>query len=232
MEPRKFVPRIEFRQLYDRFDAPVTALDCGKKCAPHNPTGKPFCCDICQAVPAAYRQEWVYLQNHTDLWHEYRADECSSGSSGADELLAEIPENMLFLACKGPSRCQRQFRSVSCRQFPFFPYISSDYCFLGLAYEWTFEQTCWVISNLSAVTDTYRQEFISAYDEIFSQWPEEMDSYAALSEEMREHFAAKKRRIPILHRNGSDYLLSPVSERLRRVSPDRFRRFGPYTDGS
>lgn len=232
MEPRRFVPRIDFCRLYDRFDAPVTALDCGKKCAPHNPTGKPFCCDICQAVPAVYQQEWVYLQNHTDLWHEYRAGECSSGSNSADDLLAETPENMLLLACKGPAHCQRQFRSVSCRQFPFFPYISSDYRFLGLAYEWAFEQTCWVISNLSAVTDTYRQEFIRAYDEIFSQWPEEMDSYAALSEEMREYFAAKKRRIPILHRNGRDYLLSPASERLRRVSPDRFRRFGPYVDGS
>jgi hypothetical protein len=49
-----------------------------------------------------------------------------------------------------------------------------------------------------------------------------------LSEEMREHFAGQKRRIPILHRNGGYYLLSPLSERLRRVRPDQFRQFGPY----
>jgi hypothetical protein len=70
-------PLQDIRSFYDRFDVPVTALDCGAKCAPYNPTGKPFCCDICQAVPVAYQQEWDYLQDRTDLWHEWRGDECA-----------------------------------------------------------------------------------------------------------------------------------------------------------
>ena len=85
-----------------------------------------------------------------------------------------------------------------------------------------------MISNLAQVTETYRREFIATYDEIFAQWEEEFDSYAALSEMMREQFAARKRRIPILHRNGGAYLLSPGSERMRRVDPERLPRFGPY----
>ena len=200
MEERKdkIIPRINIRKIYDRFNAPVTAIDCGTKCAPHNPSGLPFCCDICQAVPAVYRQEWEYLQPNTDLWHEWRGDECSTDPASPEDLRAQTPEHMLLLACKGPAHCQRDFRAVSCRQFPFFPYITSDDRFIGLAYEWAFESTGWVISNLREVTDTYRREFIQTYDSLFDRWEEEFDSYAILSEQMRERFAALKRRIPIL----------------------------------
>ncbi len=221
-------PRINFRHLYDRFNAPMTAIDCGAKCVPHNPSGKPFCCDICHAVPAAYRQEWEYLRGSTDLWHVYRGDECGAEPVQAGDLQAETPEHMLLLACQGPARCQRNFRAVSCRQFPFFPYITRNDRFIGLAYDWTFENTCWVISNLGEVTEAYRQEFIRVYDELFSMGPEDYESYVTLSGEMREHFADRKRRIPILHRNGGYYLLSPLSEQLRKVKPEDFRRFGPY----
>ena len=220
--------KIQVRQFYDQFDAAVVPLDCGQMCAPHNPTGKPFCCDICQAVPAAYHQEWAYLQPNTDLWHLWRGDECVENPEDPADLLADTPDTMVLLACLGPEQCQREYRALSCRQFPFFPYVTSDYRFLGLAYEWEFEVTCWVISNLAQVTMAYRQEFVQTYDDLFSIMLNEMDGYAAKSEEMRENFVARKRRIPLLHRNGGYYLLSPGSERLYRVSPDKFPRFYPY----
>jgi hypothetical protein len=135
---------------------------------------------------------------------------------------------MLLLACKGPEHCVRRFRAMSCREFPFFPYITSDYRFIGLAYDWSFEPTCWVISHLGTVTEDYRREFVQAYDDLFSLWPEELDSYAALSEAMRDQFEGQHRRIPLLHRNGGSYLISPESEGLRRTLPERFPRFGPY----
>ena len=47
---------------------------------------------------------------------------------------------------------------------------------------------------------------------------------------MRVAFTARHRRIPLLHRNGQDYLLSPGSERLTRVNAVQFKRFGPYRD--
>ncbi len=225
---RVSIPLLDIHQIYDRFDAPVTAFDCGKKCAPHNPSGKPFCCDICHAVPAAYRQEWEYLRQNTDLWHVWRGDECAKEASDPADLRAETPGHMLLLACKGPAHCQRKYRAVSCRQFPFFPYVTSDYRFIGLAYEWEFEPVCWVISNLGEVTDTFRNEFVRFYDRIFADWQEEFEAYAVRSEQVRAYFASQRHRIPILHRNGGYYLLSPRRERLRRVSPDRLRRFGPY----
>ena len=151
-----YTPNLDVRKLYDHFDKPVTDFDCGQKCAPFNPTGKPFCCDICQAVPVAYKQEWQYLLQHTDIWHLWRGDECPEDPSDPADLLEETPEHLLLLACKGPAHCQREYRSSSCRQFPFFPYVSSDYSFIGLAYEWYFEPTCWVISHLDNVSPDYR----------------------------------------------------------------------------
>lgn len=221
-------PRIDFRGLYDHFDLPLMDLDCGAMCAPHNPPGIPFCCDICQAVPAVYRAEWAYLRENTGLWREWRVDECPGEPAGQPDLASAVPDNMLLLACQGPDRCQRAFRALSCRQFPFFPYITADGRFLGLVYDWEYEATCWVISNLGAVTQAYRQAFVQAYDELFSLWPDELGSYAVLSEQIRAYFAGQRRRFPLLHRNGRCYLVSPAAERLRRVQPERLRRFGPY----
>jgi hypothetical protein len=222
------LPVLEVDTLYQRFDAPVVDRDCGLMCAPHNPSGKPFCCDICHAVPAAYRQEWEYLQSRTDLWHVWRGDECTGEHENPEELRRDTPQHMLLLACLGPARCQRQHRAVSCRQFPFFPYIASDYRFLGLACEWTFAETCWVISNLLLVTAQYRAEFVRVYDDLFARWQADLDSYYLHSEKMRIQFGVIKRRIPLLHRNGGYYLVSPGSERMQRVAPERLPRFGSY----
>ena len=221
-------PQLDIRELYDSFDTPVTDFDCGLKCAPHNPHHIPVCCDICEAVPVAFHQEWTFMQPRTDLWHEWRGDECTQEPVEPAGLRTQTPQHMRLLACKGPTHCQRQYRAVSCRQFPFFPYITSDDRFIGLAYEWEFEKSCWVISNLSAVSVAYRREFVQIYDVLLSIWYAEYLSYADLSEDMRLNFSANKRRIPLLHRNGGYYLISPASERMQRVLPEHLPRFGPY----
>jgi len=222
------LPALDVRAFYDRFDAPLAEFDCGAKCSPHNPRRKPFCCDICQTVPLAYRQEWDYLQAHTDLWHEWRGDECSQEPVDAGELRTETMGHLVLLACRGPEHCQRPFRSSSCRQFPFFPYITGRGRFIGLAYEWGFEPFCWIISHLDSVSDRYRAGFVQTYDALFSTWAEEFECYADESQEMREHFASRRRRIPLLHRDGGLYLISPTSERLRRATPAQLPKFGPY----
>jgi hypothetical protein len=215
--------------LYDNFNAPIACLDCGKKCAPHNPSGKPFCCDICHAVPAAYKSEWKYLKPRTDLWHEYRGNECADETE-AEKLKADTPDSMILLACLGPDQCQRNFRALSCRQFPFFPYVTSDYRFLGLAYEWEFEDRCWVVSNLPQVTQKYRDEFVATYDKLFALFQDEFDNYAYHSEKLRGYFASQRRRFALLHRNGGAYLVSPKSERMTRIDVGSLPKFGVYQE--
>jgi hypothetical protein len=219
----------QIREMHDRFDSPIASLDCGKKCAPHNPNGKPFCCDICHAIPAAYKSEWNYLKENTQLWHKWRGNECGTTTvDERDQLKADTPKNMTLLACLGPSQCEREYRALSCRQFPFFPYVTSDYRFVGLAYEWEFENKCWVISNLSQVTQKYRDEFIHTYDELFAMFQGEFDNYAWHSEKLRNEFKKRKKRFPLLHRNGGHYLVSAVNERMRRVNTNRLPQFTPY----
>jgi hypothetical protein len=137
---------------------------------------------------------------------------------------------MVLLACLGPDRCQRNFRALSCRQFPFFPYVTSDYRFLELACEWEYESQCWVISHLEGVTQRYRYEFVQTFDRLFALFQEEFDAYAYRSGEIRSFFLREKRRFPLLHRNGGAYLVSPGSERMRRVRLDSFPKFGPYLE--
>jgi hypothetical protein len=219
---------IDFARLYEGFDVSTTLLDCGKLCSPFNPSGKPFCCDICHAVPVAYKPEWEYLKQNTGLWHVWRGDECEEEPVDPSELMEDIPEYLLLLSCKGPEKCERQFRSVSCRQFPFFPYITGDYRFIGLAYDWEFESKCWILSHLDQVTSQYRQEFIQTFDLIFSTWMDDFDSYVALSEDTREHYASIHRRIPLLHRNGKDYLVSPTNGRTTRIDLGTLKPYKPY----
>jgi len=229
----------DIRSIYANFDSPITALDCGQKCAPHNSNKIPFCCDICHAVPAAYQSEWKMLKDATDLWRRYRGDECVSSQDTSERFgngpepdrhngEIDMPPGMIPLACLGPNRCERENRLLSCRQFPFFPYISSDYCFLGLAYDWEFESKCWLVSRLGLVTDKYREEFVRTYDQLFTLFQDELESYAIRSEEARTRFASIRRRVPIIHREGDFLLISPVNERAYPVAAEKLPRFGPY----
>ncbi len=229
----------DIRALYTNFHVPITELDCGQKCAPHNPNGIPFCCDICHAVPAAYHSEWKVLKHRTRLWHRYRGDECESSPEPsvqpgndskipAKALDIDLPPGMISLACLGPNHCERENRLLSCRQFPFYPYITSDYCFLGLAYDWEFEARCWLVSRLEVVTDEYREEFVRTFDHLFALFQGEFESYATRSEETRERYTLIRRQIPLIHRDGGFRLIDPVTEQVCGVTVDNLPRFDPY----
>ncbi len=224
---------IDFRELYAGFDAPIAAFDCGKKCAPHNPSGKPFCCDICVAVPTVYNPEWNYLKENTNLWHRWSPKDCDSvpPEEYAEEkarLEEDLPDSMILVACLGPDQCQRDYRGITCRQFPFFPYITSSGEFIGMSYYWEYQEQCWVISNLQIVSPEYRAQFIATFDIIFERMPDELENYSDHSEYMRDEFNKLRRAIPLLHRDGHAYKISSHNERMRRVPVESMPKFGPY----
>lgn len=231
MENQTLSPQ-EAQRLYASFDAPIAALDCGKKCAPYNEGGKPFCCDICVAIPTLYTAEWQYVRANTDLWFEWKAESCGDSSEEAAEEVArlaeETPDSMMLAECLGPSHCQRDFRGLTCRQFPFFPYIDSQGNVLGLSYYWEYEEQCWVISNMAVVTEEYKRQFLETFEYIFAHVPGEFENYQYHSEVMRDAFNEQRRAIPLLHRNGYAYKISTHNERMRRVPVESLTKFGPY----
>ena len=215
---------MNFGALYERFQAPIAALNCGHKCAPYNENGVPFCCDTRHAVPTAYTAEWEYLQRNTELWHLWRSDDPDETAA----LQNETPKGQVLIACLGHELCQRGFRSITCRSFPFFPYIDREGGFIGISYYWEYEDRCWVISNLKVVSPEYRAEFIATYDSIFETMPEERENFRYHSMMMRRIFGRRHRAIPLLHRNGSVYKITPRNGRMRRVVVDKLPKFGPY----
>ena len=194
-------PLSDLKSLYAKFNLPISPIDCGEKCHPNNPNGVPFCCDIHYAIPAVYPQEKAYFKANTDLWFDYQDTE------KRNEL--NLPENLLFMQCLGAPRCQREFRSLSCRQFPFYPYVTADYRFLGLGLEWEFKNKCWIFENLKLVSVAYRNQFIQVYDEIFAFHQDIFDNYAEHSVIARESHAASGENLLLLHRNGRNYRLKP-----------------------
>ena len=216
--------KVRFANLYAGFEAPISALDCGKKCAPYNEYGVPFCCDTRHAVPVAYADEWAYLQANTGLWHLWQGD----SEEETNQLAAETPDGMVLIACLGHRLCERGFRSLSCRAFPFFPYIDPDKEFTGLSYYWEYADRCWVISNLQVVSAEYCHQFIEAFDKVFAQLPQERESYARHSAYMRRVFTRRRRTIPLLHRDGYTYKISPRTGKLRQVDAGSLPKYGPY----
>ena len=214
----------EIATLYAGFNAPIAALDCGKRCSPYNERGVPFCCDTHHAVPAASQSEWQYLQANTDLWKLWQPLDPVAGES----LRAQLPQGGVLIACLGHHFCQRNFRSLTCRAFPFFPYFDRQGEFIGLSYYWEYEHRCWVISNLSIVSKEYLGEFIRAFEAVFERLPEEKASFAHFSVVMRRVFGRAKRAIPLLHRNGKLFKITPRNGRMRRVSVEKLPRYGVY----
>jgi hypothetical protein len=214
----------EFAALYARFRAPIAALDCGRKCAPYNAGGAPFCCDTRHAVPTAYLAEWAYLQAQTDLWHAWEAETPAE----TERLRRQTPGGQALIECRGAAHCQRDFRALTCRAFPFFPYVDRAGAFLGLSYYWEYTERCWVLSHLEAVTAEYRAEFTAAFELLFERQPEERAAFRHHAGVMRRVFGRQGRAIPLLHRNGGAYKISPGTGRLRRVTAARLPRFEPY----
>jgi len=210
--------------LYQGFHSPITQVDCGTKCAPYNEGSVPFCCDTHHAVPTAYELEWAYLRSNTNLWHLWQVDDPKENV----RLQSQTPPGLVLIECKGHILCERQFRTFTCRAFPFFPYINQEGKFLGLSYYWEYEDRCWVISHFEEISLEYVTEFITTIKLIFQSRPNELQAFRYHSGVMRRVFGRKHRPIPLIDSNGLFYKITPRSGRMRRVRANQMSNFGPY----
>lgn len=214
----------EFQKLYQKFSSPIAKFDCGKKCAPYNENGIPFCCDTRHVIPTAYEVEWEYLRQNTSLWHLWEGN----NPEETCEIEAQLPAGQVLIECMGHTHCQREYRAITCRAFPFFPYLDQSGRFLGLTYYWEFTDRCWIISHLEVVSPKFREEFIETFETIFTLRPSEKEGFSYHSEVMRRIYAKKNRAIPLLHRNGLTYKVSPKNGVMRPVKPETLPKFGSY----
>ena len=214
----------DYDRLLSAFASPIAALDCGRFCAPLN-DGEPVCCTTENAVPVMDRGEWRLLSGRTDLWSRFRPKD----AAGRD-IVAESGTLCVAAACKGAAFCERDNRSLSCRAFPFAPYIDAKGDFAAISYFWGFADRCWVISNLHLATKKYLAEFFAAYDALFAR---DRDEWRANFEN-----AATQRRVH--SRRGVRFAAVGRDFRWRWVLPHgagwqlmedparEMARFGPY----
>jgi len=213
-----------FEHLYQIFSRPLSDIDCGARCGPFNEYGVPVCCDIHLIIPSAYEEEWEYLAENTDLWQPW------SSSGPVDQGVEdEKQDGQVLLKCLGYQHCQRPYRTLTCRAFPFFPYINSQGQFIGLAYFQEYREMCWIISNLSLVTPAYKADFRQAFRLLFRAYPESKEGYTQYSMYVREEMAAADDRIILLDFDGDVYLVDPDTEISRRADYEDLGSYGPFS---
>jgi hypothetical protein len=151
----------DFEYLYKLLTAPIVDFDCGAICSLTN-EGVPVCCESDSVVPILYKNEYKYVSSKCSLWREFypetKEDKKLIEESGYDDVLC---------ICRGAKDCNREYRSMVCRTFPFYPYLDKKGNFLGLTYNYDFEGSCLLIGRPKIVNTEYIHQAIDAWKYIF-----------------------------------------------------------------
>ena len=214
----------DYARVYERFTAPVSRFDCGRKCAPHN-DGVPVCCSADHAVPIVDKSEYALLKSRTDLWRDYVPKDAAGR-----KIVADMHAHCEAVECKGVQFCERDNRSMACRAFPFFPYFTREKKLVGLAYYWDFEDRCWIISNLQVVDRGFVREFVTAYEALFAVDEDERNGMIEHSASIRRVFTRRNRIIPLVGLEGGFFAVEPRTHVIRPARVEEFMRHGPYAE--
>ena len=211
-----------YGEIYDLLQAPVARFDCGQKCAPLN-GGTPVCCSADNAIPVMAREEYRMLRGRSELWRPYRAR-----TAAGRKVVKELHSSCIATECKGAAFCERDNRSLCCRAFPFFPYITRGDAFVGLGYYWSYEDRCWVISNLKQVDRQFVAQFVAAFERLFAEKADERKLFRDYSAGMRRVFSRRQQFILLIGRDCAPLKVLPYSGRVVSASVDSFPAHGPY----
>ena len=99
-----------------------------------------------------------------------------------------------------------------------------------MATYWTFEDRCWVISNMKKVTAEFIEEFFVTYAYLFEQKPDEYQVFKDYSATMRRVFSRWKRPIHIIARDNTFLAIQPKGAGMHPVRKRYLPKFGPYAD--
>ena len=220
--PKASIKSADFASLYDTFTAPVSRFDCGRKCAPLN-GGEPVCCSTQNAVPVVHKVEFNLLRSRTDLWSEFKPYDYATR-----EIVADLTPDCTAIHCKGARHCERENRTIACRGFPFYPYLTRQREFVGVGTYWVFEDRCWMMSNLELVDRPFVEQFIATYEALFVKDSSELQTYVEFSASARRVHSRWKRDIPLLGRKGELLLVYPSSGEIRPGRRKDFPKAAPF----
>jgi hypothetical protein len=220
--PKATLKARDFAALYDGFKASISRFDCGRKCAPLN-GGEPVCCSTQNAVPVVHKVEYDFLKPRTDLWSKFKPYDYATR-----QIVDELTSDCMAIHCKGARFCERDNRTIACRGFPFYPYITRERRFVGLGTYWTFEDRCWMMSNIEIVDRAFIDQFVATYEALFVKDPNEFTTYVDFSASARRVFSRWKRDIALLGRRGELLIVDPPTGEIRPGRRKEFPKAKPF----
>jgi hypothetical protein len=220
--PKANITPADFAALYEGFSAPVSRFDCGRKCAPLN-GGEPVCCSTENAVPVVHKVEFELLRQRTDLWSKFKPYDYATR-----QIVAELTSDCMAIHCKGARFCERDNRTLACRGFPFYPYLTRQRQFIGIGTYWVFEDRCWMMSNLEIVDRPFVEQFVATYEALFLKDQSEFKTYVDFSASARRVFSRWNRPIALLGRQGELLVVDPKTGAARPGGPRDFPKVKPF----
>src|SRR6266852_17949 len=211
--PKATIKPQDFATLYEGFNAPVSRFDCGRKCAPLN-----------GGEPVVHKVEFDLLKTRTDLWSKFKPYDYAT-----KQIVAELTSDCMAIHCKGARHCERDNRTIACRGFPFYPYLTRERQFVGIGTYWVFEDRCWMMSNLEIVDRPFVEQFIATYEALFVKDLSEFKTYVEFSASARRVYSRWKREIPLLGRAGELLVVEPSTGTIRLGRKKDFPKAKPFT---
>ncbi|MEI6079967.1 MAG: hypothetical protein WCQ53_04965 [bacterium] len=186
----------DFAELYQILDTPVTDFDCGAVCAKSN-EGVPICCEVNVVIPVLYINEYEYVKRHSCLWQDFipdmKTDKHLMDDCGYDDVMA---------ICKGHKKCERKYRSFVCRTFPFYPFIDESGSFLGLTYNYDFEDKCVLVGKHDIISKHYIKQFLEAWNYMFHKDESEFEAHYNLCRDIEKSRKRKGKPLHIINLEG------------------------------
>jgi len=201
--------------LYNAFTAEVCDFNCGTLCAPDN-GGEPACCRNDGCAPILYKDELRYLKSNTDMWRRRRAR-----NEEERKEFAEIEDYICYGGCKGVTHCDRRYRSLTCRFFPFEPYIEKSGQFPGLTWVYRCDYLCPLIGNREVrINQEYIDQSVRVWWSMFALYPEEYSCYYEESEKTRRTLKRRGKRVRIFRSSEAETIRRRQEELLEKLRCD------------
>jgi hypothetical protein len=143
--------------------------------------------------------------------------------------VAELTSDCMAIHCKGARFCERDNRTIACRGFPFYPYLTRERQFVGIGTYWVFEDRCWMMSNLEIVDREFIDQFVATYEALFIKDESEFKTYVDFSASARRVYSRWKRQIPLLGRQGELLIVEPSTGAIRPGQRKEYPKTKPFT---
>ena len=181
--------QLDWERMYQNFTAGATDGDCADLCRSGSPATA-ACCDTRRLPLIVFTDELAWAKARTACWHRRRPR-----SQAEKTAVATWANHIIPARCAYPRRCDRSYRSLTCRFFPLEPYIDAQGQFIGLTYIYGAGRICPLIGRQMDLRQDFVDQGVAAWVQIFAAYPEERQCYRRASRWLRSRFTRQGRTI-------------------------------------